>query len=335
MKKWTVMLIPQGRGNTQNLDLAAWHLYCVAAVLITLSFLSAFSFQRFRLEAQARQDLQQQRDLYARQLENRGTFQPQAAAAPASDDASLEARIRSEHALRDAAIIAELSELYDMERKVREITGLPPRGAHSGETATTEDGKGGPVQLDEGVSFGGEGDMAAPPHIIYGLVQPSADLMIQEINLRTDSLREWLEDVETQRDRIARTPSIWPVTNGSRRLSSSYGHRQDPLTKQRRFHSGLDIVANRGASVYSTARGKVVFADRDGDYGRLIKIDHGNGIETWYAHLDSIKVRVGDDVERGQLIGALGSSGRTTGAHLHYELRVKERTTDPRKWLGS
>ena len=117
------------------------------------------------------------------------------------------------------------------------------------------------------------------------------------------------------------------------RLTSRFGHRKDPFTKRSAFHSGLDFAAARGTPVHSTAPGKVVYAGRKGAYGRFVEIDHGHGLTTRYAHLDAIGVEVGDEVGYMQAIGKMGTSGRSTGVHLHYEVTFNGEFYDPEDFI--
>jgi murein DD-endopeptidase MepM/ murein hydrolase activator NlpD len=111
--------------------------------------------------------------------------------------------------------------------------------------------------------------------------------------------------------------------------SSGYGWREDPINKRAKFHHGTDYRGKRGTPVLAAGKGTVIFAGRRGGYGRVVFIDHGNGIITRYAHLDRIDVKVGDPMLAGMQLGKLGSSGRTTGAHLHFEVRLDGRSVDP------
>ncbi|MFZ5790490.1 MAG: peptidoglycan DD-metalloendopeptidase family protein [Pseudomonadota bacterium] len=116
-------------------------------------------------------------------------------------------------------------------------------------------------------------------------------------------------------------------------LASGFGKRRDPFNGRLALHEGLDLLSELGVPVMATAPGKVVFAGWKGDYGRMVEIDHGLGIHTRYAHLKSIDVRVGDEVAYRQKIGALGSSGRSSGPHVHYEVRVDDKPYDPMNFL--
>ncbi|HET6612898.1 MAG TPA: M23 family metallopeptidase [Kofleriaceae bacterium] len=117
-----------------------------------------------------------------------------------------------------------------------------------------------------------------------------------------------------------------PVTAA---LSSPFGTRSDPLTHRRRRHKGIDLDADRGDPVHAAGAGRVVIARRKGSYGRLVIIDHGFGVQTRYAHLSRIAVHAGDLVRGGEVVGLVGSSGRATGPHLHFEIRVDGEAIDP------
>ena len=116
-------------------------------------------------------------------------------------------------------------------------------------------------------------------------------------------------------------------------LSSPYGNRRDPFTGGADFHPGLDISADYGQPVKATADGTILIAERSGSYGNLVEIDHGYGFHTRYGHLASVLVRVGSRVEKGTAVGRLGSTGRSTGPHVHYEVWLAEKLRDPAKYI--
>ena len=145
---------------------------------------------------------------------------------------------------------------------------------------------------------------------------------------RLDTVRS---NVERRQALAAATPSIWPVPGW---LSSAYGNRPDPFTGGRDFHPGLDISANQGQPVLATADGMVSTASFNGSYGNLVVIDHGYGISTKYGHLSRFSVLSGQAVRRGDVIGYVGSTGRSTNPHLHYEIWVNGRMTNPLRLLG-
>jgi murein DD-endopeptidase MepM/ murein hydrolase activator NlpD len=145
-----------------------------------------------------------------------------------------------------------------------------------------------------------------------------------------DRLQNVRTDVDKRNQLAAATPSIWP-THGW--LSSSMGNRADPFTGEKDFHPGLDISADKGDPVYATADGTIVNAAAAGNYGNLVVVDHGYGIETRYGHLSAFKVNVGQTVKRGDLLGLVGSTGRATSSHLHYEVRANGRILNPLQLL--
>ena len=145
-----------------------------------------------------------------------------------------------------------------------------------------------------------------------------------------DRLATVRTDVDKRNQLAAATPSIWP-THGW--LSSSMGNRADPFTGEKDFHPGLDISADKGDPVYATADGKVVNASAAGNYGNLVILDHGYGLETRYGHLSAFKVELGQAVKRGDLLGLVGSTGRATSSHLHYEVRANGRILNPLQLL--
>jgi murein DD-endopeptidase MepM/ murein hydrolase activator NlpD len=127
------------------------------------------------------------------------------------------------------------------------------------------------------------------------------------------------------------TPSFWPVVG---KLESPFGGRRNPFGgSSYEFHSGQDIDAGYGDPVVAGASGKVIFAGWQNGYGQLVAIDHGGGLTTRYGHLSHIDVTEGQTVERAQFIGRVGSSGRSTGPHLHYEIRINDEPVDPLQYL--
>ena len=137
-------------------------------------------------------------------------------------------------------------------------------------------------------------------------------------------------------DRLTRTLGSVPVRKpifGDIDLSSSFGVRSDPFGRGPAMHSGLDFRSSHGDPVRATAAGKVETAGWNGGYGKMVEIDHGNGISTRYGHMSEIEVKVGQTVRIGQTIGRVGSTGRSTGPHLHYETRIDGDAVDPQKFL--
>jgi murein DD-endopeptidase MepM/ murein hydrolase activator NlpD len=116
-------------------------------------------------------------------------------------------------------------------------------------------------------------------------------------------------------------------------LTSSYGVRRDPFTGATAMHSGLDFRGPIGAPIYAAAHGRVTYVGQKSGYGNVVEISHGNGLVTRYAHMSRFASRVGQSVDAGDVIGAIGSTGRSTGPHLHFEVRVNDRAVNPRPFL--
>lgn len=143
-------------------------------------------------------------------------------------------------------------------------------------------------------------------------------------------LRNVRKDVERQEALAAATPSIWPAHGW---LTGTFGGRSDPFTGELGFHQGLDISTEKGQPVYATADGQVSSASYTGDYGNLIVLHHDFGLATRYGHLSAFNVKPGTAVHRGDVIGFVGSTGRSTGAHLHYEILANGKLINPLQLL--
>ena len=141
------------------------------------------------------------------------------------------------------------------------------------------------------------------------------------------TMRRW-SDVTVA---MTKLPLGAPLVN--RRMTSSFGRRLDPFHRRQAVHAGIDYVSSDNAPVMATGGGVVTYADRNGRYGKLVEIDHGQGFVTRYAHLADIAVTVGQEVERGMRVGTVGSTGRSTAPHLHYELRIGGQPSDPRNYI--
>ncbi|MEF2072322.1 M23 family metallopeptidase [Consotaella aegiceratis] len=140
-----------------------------------------------------------------------------------------------------------------------------------------------------------------------------------------------LGELEALKTATTRLPLRSPVV--ALRISSSFGVRGDPFLGTKAMHTGIDFVALRGSAVTATAGGRVVYAGSNGGYGNMVEVDHGGGFTTRYAHLSRISVSVGQEVMAGEVVGAVGSTGRSTGPHLHYEVRENGRAVNPSRFL--
>jgi murein DD-endopeptidase MepM/ murein hydrolase activator NlpD len=207
---------------------------------------------------------------------------------------------------RQLAFVESLTRYADRraaraEAAMRQL-GLDPRGI----LASTGRGQGGPLET---LSTSRDG---------------SLDPRFERLGLslaRMDALERGLEGI----------PQVMPVNRLM--MSSGFGVRRDPFTGSTAMHNGLDFRGPTGAPIHAAADGKITFVGRRSGYGNVIEISHGNGLTTRYAHMSKFRAKRGQKVEAGDVIGALGSTGRSTGPHLHFEVRINNRAVNPRPFL--
>jgi murein DD-endopeptidase MepM/ murein hydrolase activator NlpD len=231
---------------------------------------------------------------------------------------ALQARVNDQQALIEAvrkrvAVVRDEIATWK-ERHARMWTALGP-DAPVDESATGVGG--GTSSLDE---------LPAPP--VHPLIE--LDRLASSLTEEGPRLRE-LEDVVGRLGKLLNTlPLRWPVSG---RVNSEFGKRRSPFSGRLEQHRGLDIGAPQGTPVKAPAAATVVVASTRGGYGKHVKLDHGNGVRSLFGHLSAVDVKVGQRLEKGQVIGKVGSTGRSTGPHLHYEIRVDGERVDPRKFL--
>ena len=156
------------------------------------------------------------------------------------------------------------------------------------------------------------------------------DMLNRQLYIQSKSFDEVVELLKDHDEMLRCIPAIQPVANKNLKYTASgYGMRIDPIYKTTKFHAGMDFSANIGTPVYATGDGVVKKAGWQSGYGKIIIINHGFGYETWYAHLNDYDVRVGQKVVRGEVIGEVGNTGKSTGPHLHYEVHVKGKVVNP------
>jgi murein DD-endopeptidase MepM/ murein hydrolase activator NlpD len=148
--------------------------------------------------------------------------------------------------------------------------------------------------------------------------------------LQKQSFEKLLQKLNAKRSLLAATPSIRPLDGWK---TSGFGYRISPFTNRKELHKGLDIAAPKGRPIIAPADGRVTYAGRNGSYGYMVAIKHGYGIVTRYGHLSKMLKKKGEKVERGEVIALVGSTGRSTGPHLHYEVRLNGVPVNPEKYI--
>jgi murein DD-endopeptidase MepM/ murein hydrolase activator NlpD len=216
---------------------------------------------------------------------------------------------------------SKLVDLKNFEKKIRIIANLEKTEDQGGLF-----GVGGsmPEDLDAGISLK-ENHSA--------LIREMHD-QVKQLNLASirqeDSFESLLKYLKEQENMLASTPSIRPAEGW---ISSKFGYRVSPFTGRREFHKGMDIANRKGTPIVAPADGVVTYAGNKGFFGKLIVIDHGHGMVTRYAHADKILKKQGEKVKRGDVIALMGNSGRSTGPHLHYEVRLNGISVNPSKYI--
>ena len=162
------------------------------------------------------------------------------------------------------------------------------------------------------------------------LMHQSFDNLNTEISIQTNEKIELYNFLENQKLMLACTPSVWPTKGW---ISSRFGYRISPFTNEREFHRGLDICTRIGAPIVAPADGVISSVGRDYTMGKMLLINHGYGLRTRYGHLSKILVKKGQYIKRGQKIGLVGNTGRTTGPHLHYEVHLNRVPVNPLRYI--
>ncbi|MEP1214749.1 MAG: M23 family metallopeptidase [Marinobacter sp.] len=215
--------------------------------------------------------------------------------------------------------------LGEMQGRLLRLDALGQRFVESGLVASDE------FDFDQPAAVGGpedglDGDSYTAPELT-GMI----DQLARRIEDREQQLR--MLDMVTSRQKLEKELYVQgrPITWGW--LSSKYGYRSDPFTGKRTWHAGVDLAGKEGSDIIAVAGGVVTYADERYGYGNLVEIDHGDGLLTRYAHAKTIKVKVGDVVQKGQVLALMGSTGRSTGPHVHFEVIRSGKSENPETYI--
>jgi len=292
---YTVLILPDATSTARKLHVTK----TVVTIVSSLMAVSVLAFAFF---------LYQYVNLNVRLLELRQLRQE------ASDRSSLAAKV--------SQLEGELGRLRDLDHKLRVVAGLDSRDEQGSELAQGGAGVPSRTALLDAVKKG-TGRLA-------DWVTRDLEALGREITSRERSFRELKNLLEEKRSVLASTPTVWPVRG---LITAGYGYRVSPFTGQREMHEGLDIAAPHGTPIVTTADGVVSFAGPLAAFGNVVFINHGHGFTTFYAHTSSIRVAEGKTVKRGDVVAYVGTSGRTTGPHVHYEVQLNGTTLNPMKYI--
>ncbi|WNR43922.1 M23 family metallopeptidase [Paenibacillus roseipurpureus] len=232
---------------------------------------------------------------------------------------------------------SKVEEVKKLESDLKSIAGIDPEPSNTAvasSSARKDDQQ--PTDANEASTGMGGSPNPLSDEMILKLGQQTLaslnelDGQVQELQTNLTATKE---KVATKQQQLRITPTLWPTS--TKVVTSPFGYRSDPFTKIPSYHSGIDFGAHENDPVYATADGKVVSTGKDIYHGNNIVIEHSKGLRTWYMHLNKILVNKGDSVEKGNTIGLVGSTGRSTGAHLHYEVLKNGESVDPKPYLKS
>ena len=295
--RWTIVVVPQGSSATKVFELSHTALKLVGSMFVAatmLVLLLGYATVRRSLNLARADRLERQNGELAADLDQ------------------LHARL--------STLNQTISALELQDTKLRLLANLDPI-----DPQVYAAGIGGPKGADPFVP---------EPNVLLeraGEVRVNLNALIRRAQLLSSSFREAEDSLALHADRLAATPSIMPTTGW---LSSAFSRmRNHPILHEARPHEGIDVSAPMGAPIEAPANGTVIDTGWEAGYGNMVVIDHGYGIVTKFAHISRILVKVGDKVNRGELIAQVGNTGLSTGPHLHYEVHVNGRPVDPRRYI--
>ena len=215
-----------------------------------------------------------------------------------------------------------MEELNQLDKNIRTMTNVEDK-RYKGQIL----GIGGSINDETRIKSHAETDQ----RMVIAKIDQNVEQLSKDAVEQKNSFNELFKFLKKQKSILAATPSIWPVQGW---VTSEFGYRTSPLGEVREFHKGIDIATRMGVHVVAPADGLVSEISYDRDVGHMVKIDHGYGMSTWYGHLLRTAAKEGNMVKRGDLIGYVGNSGRSTGSHLHYSVTLNGIPVNPRKYLN-
>jgi murein DD-endopeptidase MepM/ murein hydrolase activator NlpD len=327
-KKFTFMVIPDANNSVMRFQLSA--VILVIGLIMTVAILTASitAFLLYRGNSSQIGELKQQLSSATGDYEEIIDHKDEHI-----DELQTDLTDLSEQAKK---INIRMQDIKSLESQLKEMVGI-----ETGDSVKTK-ADGDPSSADtanEDEQFsmdGGTGGEELPvtPEEMGLLIERTRNdflSLTEQIEHMKPELEQTKVAVVKQQKLLAVTPTIWPTD--SRRITSTFGIRKDPFTHRATYHAGLDIGGVTGNPIYAAADGTIIDAGRSDSHGNNVLISHANGLRTHYSHMSKILTQVGTKVRKGDIIGELGSTGRSTGPHLHYEVMINGEHVDPRPYL--
>jgi murein DD-endopeptidase MepM/ murein hydrolase activator NlpD len=305
-KKITIVVVPEGPRKIRQIKIPRFLVFSLVLLVLAGSFSLAWVIRDY---------LSIKRNLpHLSNLQEENTLQKQ-------QISSLAGKVE--------AINKKMTELKEFDRKVRAMVSMDPSKGSGIEPA-------GAAQQFIGIggsdsSLGGSNSPSERGHKkLVRMMYRALDNLDGDISVQQDEKAELLRLLDRQKSILACTPSVWPARGW---VSSGFGYRLSPFTTEKELHRGLDICSRKGAPVIAPADGVVTQVEWDPGYGKMVVVNHGYGLNTMFAHLEKVYVKKGQVVRRHQEIAQVGDSGRTTGAHLHYEVQLNGVPVNPLRYI--
>lgn len=309
---FTVIIVPQTDRRTINLRLpGAMPLIAAGVVLLLVAILFGFGARYRQLQRQMN-ELRIMRRINAEQ--------------------NLQIEVISQ---KSEEMAADLNKLRDLDQQVRKLVGETREAPAPAAVKAMGGGAPAPTDVDAAlarrdVTARGGFDRSRSGLVAALSTSARLDTLRAELDQRLSTLKQTKVKIDDYREYLKHRPTGWPVDG---EVTSPYGWRASPFDGSTEWHPGVDIANASGTPVAATADGVVAFVGWNGSYGKLVIVDHGYDLKTYYAHLRAYEVQEGQQVKRGQVVGYIGSTGASTGPHLHYEVRSGGAWTDPKPYL--
>lgn len=314
-KRFTFVIIPDANQSVQQYRISRLTLILVPALVILLALFALLFLVLFSRNASLTNKLQNQLAASSAQFQQQLSEKEENIALLQTDLVQLS---HQAHTMENKMV-----QINQLEIQLKKLAGIE---IDNSSIATSK------LVAEEG-GQGGE-EIPLPESDTDSIVSETSQYYLditQKMNKLIPQLQETTKEVLKVQKILRITPTIWPTD--SRKVTSLFGVRKDPFTKRATYHAGLDIGGAYGDPVYAAADGIVTLSERDRVHGNNILIDHGRGISTRYMHLSKLSVNVGDNVLKGQIIGEVGSTGRSTGPHLHYEVYINGENVNPEPYI--